>query len=313
MSKPKNIITEFRNYRLPVEFPILLLTGSQWRISDVPSERLHFHNCLEIGYCHEGSGTLQIQKEKLSFGAGDLTCIARNIPHTTYSNPGTTSRWSYLFTEPQELLDSFAPKYQNQLSQLFYNLGTAMVIPAAECEDLHFYFEQIVSGIQAKENEYQLKVRADFLALGIRLASVLSSRETALSLRSQASTLSIVPALEYIKNHFMNAISMNELAQLCGLSPTHFRRIFHQAMGTAPLEYLNSVRINKACYLLKSTEDSVLNISENVGFHSISSFNRYFIRIVGMTPREYRNSDTNGEQLQRTTVMKYNGWLEPEI
>ena len=53
MAKQKNIITEFRNYPLRVEFPILLLTGNQWWISDVPSANLHFHNCLEIGLCLE--------------------------------------------------------------------------------------------------------------------------------------------------------------------------------------------------------------------------------------------------------------------
>ena len=84
MAKQKNIITEFRNYPLRVEFPILLLTGNQWWISDVPSANLHFHNCLEIGLCHEGEGTLIIQKESRHFSAGDITIIARNIPHTTY-------------------------------------------------------------------------------------------------------------------------------------------------------------------------------------------------------------------------------------
>ena len=105
MAKQKNIITEFRNYPLRVEFPILLLTGNQWWISDVPSANLHFHNCLEIGLCHEGEGTLIIQKESCHFSAGDITIIARNIPHTTYSAPGTQSLWTYLFVDPQELLD----------------------------------------------------------------------------------------------------------------------------------------------------------------------------------------------------------------
>ena len=75
MAKQKNIITEFRNYPLRVEFPILLLTGNQWWISDVPSANLHFHNCLEIGLCHEGEGTLIIQKESCHFSAGDITII----------------------------------------------------------------------------------------------------------------------------------------------------------------------------------------------------------------------------------------------
>ena len=44
--KPKPIV-EYRNYYLPSSFPVLLLTGDNWKISDVRSEHLHFHNCLE--------------------------------------------------------------------------------------------------------------------------------------------------------------------------------------------------------------------------------------------------------------------------
>ena len=49
MSKPKNTVMEYRNYYLPADFPVLVLTGGHWKISDIPSSRLHFHNCLEIG------------------------------------------------------------------------------------------------------------------------------------------------------------------------------------------------------------------------------------------------------------------------
>ena len=60
MPKPINAITEYRNYYLPPHFPVLLLTGEHWRISDIPSDRLHFHNCLEIGICHSDSGFMEL-------------------------------------------------------------------------------------------------------------------------------------------------------------------------------------------------------------------------------------------------------------
>lgn len=88
MSKPKKIITEYRNYYLPLQFPAILLSGDYWKISDVPSGRLHFHNCLEIGVCHSDSGTLEFYGNPLPFKEGDVTCIPRNIPHTTYSTRG---------------------------------------------------------------------------------------------------------------------------------------------------------------------------------------------------------------------------------
>lgn len=73
--KPKPIV-EYRNYYLPSSFPVLLLTGDNWKISDVRSEHLHFHNCLEVGICHTDSGTLEFcSAMTIPFSAGDVTCI----------------------------------------------------------------------------------------------------------------------------------------------------------------------------------------------------------------------------------------------
>lgn len=83
MAKSKRAVTEYRSYYLPTHFPVLLLSGDYWKISDIPSGSLHFHNCLEIGICHSDSGTLEINGEKQTFHAGDVTVLPRNVPHTT--------------------------------------------------------------------------------------------------------------------------------------------------------------------------------------------------------------------------------------
>ena len=109
MAKSKRAVTEYRSYYLPTHFPVLLLSGDYWKISDIPSGSLHFHNCLEIGICHSDSGTLEINGEKQTFHAGDVTVLPRNVPHTTYSAPGTKSHWSYLFLDPKELFRNLLP------------------------------------------------------------------------------------------------------------------------------------------------------------------------------------------------------------
>ena len=96
----------------------------------------------------------------------------------------------------------------------------------------------------------------------------------------------------------MQQFSIEYLADLCHWSPTHFRRVFHDIMGTSPLDYVNNTRILKSCILLRSTEHSILDISEMVGFHSVSSFNRYFIKLMQMSPREYR------KQMQQQTAQR---------
>ncbi len=315
MPKPKKAITEFRSYYLPVDFPVVVLTGDHWRISDKPSDHLHFHNFLELGFCHEGSGILQIKKQKLPFKENDITYIARNIPHTTYSTPGSTSKWSYIMVDLYEMFDSFAPGYAPQISQMLNSINTAGIIHTKDNPTISFLLKRLIEDIDTTPPNYQLNSRALFLSVLTELYRVLgtSAKPTASERSEQNHTFAIVPALEFIKNNYMNQFSVETLADLCGLSPTHFRRVFNNAMGASPLEYLNTIRITKACHLLRSTEDSILNISESVGFHSISSFNRYFDRLVNMSPREYRRSSNDNEALQDSRIIKFNGWMEPEF
>lgn len=116
MPKPRHIVTEYRNYYLPVDFPLLLLTGEHWKISDIPSSRLHFHNCLEIGVCHSWGGTMKFYSNPLRFKAGDVTCVPRNIPHTTWSDKGDESLWSYLYLDPQIMFrDMLPPSEENRI------------------------------------------------------------------------------------------------------------------------------------------------------------------------------------------------------
>lgn len=133
--KGKEII-EYRNYYLPSHFPLVFLSGPKWKISDIPSERLHFHNCLEIGICHSGSGTLRFcNGQEIHFFAGDITCIPRNTPHTTFSDPGANSRWSYLFFDPRQLfIDLLQPN-----SPLFFPSGRCKKIHHT-CSIFHQYF-----------------------------------------------------------------------------------------------------------------------------------------------------------------------------
>ena len=83
MPRRKRPYIEFRDYNLSSRFPVLLLSGEEWRISDVASPRLHIHNCLEIGLCESDSGTMIFEDTKRPFGAGDLTVISCDVPHTT--------------------------------------------------------------------------------------------------------------------------------------------------------------------------------------------------------------------------------------
>lgn len=320
MSKRKNVITEYRNYYLPLHFPVLLLSGDYWKISDISSGRLHFHNCLEIGICHSDSGTLELYGEPTPFKAGDITIIPRNVPHTTYSAPGTASHWSYIFLDPKELFRNLLPGNWKNHDLLSYGLPNYKYIFNKE-ED-PFIYEMVTNTIRELNNQrpgYQISARGLLLSLYIELYRIQNSLEgnnageSSIGTINSSSTMAISPALDYIENNYMQQFSVEFLADLCHWSPTHFRRIFHEVMGTSPLDFVNNTRIMKSCNLLCSTEESILNISEMVGFQSVSSYNRYFFRIMQTTPREYRKQMIQSDQkMENQSILEYSGWMYPE-
>lgn len=308
MKKEKKNILEYRSYYLDENFPIFLLHGDHWKISDVPSTRLHFHNCLEIGICHSDSGIMEIQGNKIPFHAGDITCILQYVPHTTYSTLGTNSHWSYLFID----LDRFANMTFGSFKKDFFSDITTNIYSAKEYPRMTWIIHDIINQMILQDGQFQWKVYGLLLSLLTELSDYSKKDKTIVS--NDYKILRIAPALKYIDNNYMHNISIDDLSKVCHLSQTYFRSIFHEIMGKSPLEYLNGIRIINACHLLRTSNLPIIEIASEIGFQSLSSFNRNFIKIVNITPREYRKklyADCfKDEQLQ---ILKYNGWMVPEI
>ena len=87
MGRHSKTVIEYRSYEFPPHFPLRVIAGEEWRISDVPSGVLHFHNCLEIGICESDSGKMNFSGKVVPFKAGDITFVAGDVPHTTWSDP----------------------------------------------------------------------------------------------------------------------------------------------------------------------------------------------------------------------------------
>lgn len=309
MSRPKHTTVEYRNYLLPANFPIILLSGDMWRISDVPSNVLHFHNCLEIGICLSDSGTIEFSGQKIPFKKGDMTFIAKDVPHTTYSSPGTKSKWAYIFVNIQVLMSAYFPmdlvSGSEKLNKLLLECSTKL--SREDHPDIYELLIMIINELEDKKENYQFTVRGLCLAVAMKLNNIYKLNISS-EINEHSNSLVIAPAIDYIRSNYMDDFPMENLAGMCGMSPTHFRRVFHQIMGFGALEYTNRIRITRAQELLKTTEESILEISEEVGFQSISSFNRHFSEIVGMTPTAYRKKNTvNADQ----SITKCTGWMTP--
>jgi len=96
--------------------------------------------------------------------------------------------------------------------------------------------------------------------------------------------------IAYMKERLDEDISLQHLADVVHLSRFHFCSAFRRATGTTPHERLTRLRLEQACRLLTSSNQSISEIALSVGFQTPSAFAARFRKTVGLTPREFRRS-----------------------
>lgn len=107
---------------------------------------------------------------------------------------------------------------------------------------------------------------------------------------SDAEHQGVHKAKEYMKDHYTEQITLNDIASYTGYNPSYLSTIFKRHEGIPPLDYLTGVRIRQARILLACNDFSISDVAMMVGFQNISYFNRTFKKVTGQTPGEYKAS-----------------------
>lgn len=95
---------------------------------------------------------------------------------------------------------------------------------------------------------------------------------------------------EYVKNHYMEEISMQDAARAMNYSDAYFCKLFKQCFGQNFTAYLTQVRMNEAKKMLQNTAINIKDVSSGVGYTDSKYFSKVFKRMNGMLPSEYRSS-----------------------
>jgi AraC-like DNA-binding protein len=91
-----------------------------------------------------------------------------------------------------------------------------------------------------------------------------------------------------ITDHLAEPLALAQLAAEFGMSDSRFSRLFRRATGNTFVDFVNRVRVNRACQLLMESDRLVTHICYEVGFNNVANFNRRFLEVKGMTPRQFR-------------------------
>ncbi|MBR6626556.1 MAG: helix-turn-helix domain-containing protein [Lachnospiraceae bacterium] len=98
-------------------------------------------------------------------------------------------------------------------------------------------------------------------------------------------------AQEYIANYYWRSdLHVGEMASILHVDRTHLFRLYKEALGISPQQYLARIRLERACRLLKGTDRSIQAVAASVGYEDALYFSKIFKKAQGMTPSEYRNT-----------------------
>lgn len=107
--------------------------------------------------------------------------------------------------------------------------------------------------------------------------------------------------VDYVTQNYNQDITLSSVASLIGMSDSHFSRFFKKATGNRFIEFVNRMRISRACSLLTETDQQIATICFQVGFNNVANFNRRFHELKGVTPRDFRSQSNIHIQSSATT------------
>ena len=242
----------------------------------------HLHTHIEIIYILSGFCEVTVDGVAESMGEGDL-CIA--FPNQIHSYRNIIKPDAYVFIISSELCNEFSNIFKNFVpkNSVFKNAADNPVIKWA----VNNIFESSVNYNEFAETE----IRGSTLVLLSELFRNMELKDN----EAGDNTL-FKGIIDYCYKNYTQDISLESTAAALHVSNYYISRIFSKRLKISFKEYINSLRIQTACELLRKSDLSITEIASEVGYNTIRSFNRCFMNIKKMTPREYRSKAGSGRK-----------------
>lgn len=316
MRKKKTETVEFRFYEVPQGENVLGLLGESWnRVYGHDEQNLHFHNLMEIGFCRNGSGHLLLGDRDLTYRSGCITVIPENFPHTTISDGEKANFWEYLFFDPKVIVRKLYPDNTALQNSVIEKITRSpLVLEEMDAPALQRIINSVMEELRGKRVHYKKMVMAYMDALVIEIMRQYADAiEGGNDSARMINVSQISPAIEYINNNYRKSLKVKDVSDAIGMSETHFRRLFESYLNMPPMDYLNLIRVQNACEIMKKTNLSMEEVAEEVGFATTSTFNRNFKKFLDTSPYQWKiNPDNYESKLLNYNISALKGWMENE-
>lgn len=253
---------------------------------DIDTSWMHTHNFLEIGRCVSGSGTFNIQNKIYSIKSPCYSIVYQGEYHSAQSNPYDMSEWHFLYLDLNYFVSKLDATIHPALKGLNWDNYEFKHIFDSANPQITMLIDRIIT-LSASNEENKLELLTSYIC-SLLLEHARLMKKTEKKFGQQKIVDRIAPAISYISANYKEEITMEQLAKLCFLSVATLRRDFIEYFGISPNEYLHKVRIKNATIMLTTSNRGILEIAMNVGYSTVSCFNRQFNKYHKISPREYR-------------------------
>lgn len=248
----------------------------------------HWHDEFEWVFARAGSIVCTAETDSFRLEQGDGAFINSKVLHR-FQSEADAAMPNILFS-PDFIAARESPVFQAYLEPVIFSSCSYFIFRKNQEEDSHI-LTLLDAVFREAEREIpdrltiQIAVLSLWKAFFHRYANAFRSKcpekKALLTSRTRA-------MLQFVANHYPQAIRLTDIAASAGISKSEALRCFHMTIQATPVDYLIHYRIRQAKHLLRTTDDTVIRIAGQVGMDNINYFNRVFKKQCGMTPREYR-------------------------
>ena len=250
---------------LPFIFHLDTVRGSE--------EFFNWHDNIEVLYCVEGSGTIFCNSAEYRIQKGDIAVINSNYLHGASSDNALKY---YCLIVDLGFLE------ENKLPMDHVELNCHVV--AYEARRL---YEAVVKEIQRNDPYREAGIRTAVLQLMVYLCRYFSTAKEENGRTDTDIHTSIKTAIGYVKAHYAEKLTLEEVAEQVGLSKYYFAREFKEATGMTLVTFINTYRCRNAIKLLSKKHCSIHEAAQKCGFENDSYFSKTFKNLMGYLPSEH--------------------------
>ncbi len=259
-----------------------------------PLARWHFHDEYELHLITASSGKAFVGDWIGAFEPGHLVLCGPRLPHNWISTVVPNASLNR-----RDLVIQFQHAPLEQACQAIAELRELFPLLERSRYGIEFFgiSDRVLAHWHAVKAAHGLARLAAFCELATDLARCgdyrLLSTVQLKGVENETELDQINAIVNRITENVAQTITASEVAADLGMSESRFSRFFRRATGNTYTDFVNQVRINRACQLLMGSQRYITNICYDVGFNNVANFNRRFLELKGMTPTEFRRQAEN--------------------